>query len=159
MPTIKLKTTKIYNLFFGILIAVLVFFAELYLSGVLNKVRPSPILNFVVGEVLSILMIAYLVRGVYRAVFGSVRDEVLRRVVINAITLLAVLLTVELTVLVFVSFHYLFRLSIGYFVGFIIAYFVLSMLINEALIYTYIRGVKDQGVHGGWARIDSFNQR
>ncbi|WP_243674775.1 hypothetical protein [Vulcanisaeta distributa] len=80
--------------------------------------------------------------------FGSVRDEALRHMVINIITLLAVLLTAELTGIIFVYLHYLFRLSIGYFVGFVIAYFILSMLINEALIYTYIKGAKSFDIHG-----------
>ncbi|WP_243666601.1 hypothetical protein [Vulcanisaeta sp. JCM 16159] len=125
------------------------FFAELYLSGLLKNVRFSPTLNYVVGSAGGLLVIAYFVHGAYRVVLGSVRDKAMRRMVINVVTLLAVLLTAEFTGLIFMSLHYLFRLSIGYFVGFVIAYFVLSMLINEALIYTYIKGVGGFGVHGG----------
>ncbi len=33
--------------------------------------------------------------------------------------------------------------------GFVIAYFILSMLINESLIYAYIKGVRDPGINAG----------
>ena len=145
MSTLRLKS-KIYNLFLGILIVVLVFLGELYLSKTISGIKlPLPV-SFAIGAPLGILLSVVIIRGAYRRVFSSVKDMSLRRVVINTVTLLAILLVIELVVLIFISLDRLFKFSLGYFVGFVVIYFMLLMLLNDALIYMYVRGL---GVRDG----------
>jgi len=145
MSTLRLKS-KIYNLFLGILIAVLTILGEIYLSKTLSGIKLPLLVNFVIGTAVGALFVAFLIRGAYRRVFSSVKDVSLRRVVINVITLLVILLSIELMVLIYISLNYLFRFSLGYFVGFVVVYFVSLMLLNDALIYMHVRGL---GVRDG----------
>jgi hypothetical protein len=145
MSTLRLKS-KIYNLFLGILIAVLTILGEIYLSKTLSGIKLPLLVNFVIGTAVGALFVAFLIRGAYHRVFSSVKDVSLRRVVINVITLLVILLSIELMVLIYICLIYLFKFSLGYFVGFVVVYFVLLMLLNDALIYMYVRGL---GVRDG----------
>jgi len=94
MSTLRLKS-KIYNLFLGILIAVLTILGEIYLSKTLSGIKLPLLVNFVIGTAVGALFVAFLIRGAYHRVFSSVKDVSLRRVVINVITLLVILLTLN----------------------------------------------------------------
>jgi hypothetical protein len=94
MSTLRLKS-KIYNLFLGILIVVLVFLGELYLSKTISGIKLPPLVSFAIGAPLGILLSAIIVHEAYRRVFSSVKVMSLRHMVINIITLLAILLAIE----------------------------------------------------------------
>ena len=131
----------IYRLFLGILIFVVVFLSLIYSTPYLSSMKFPPIISFIIGATLSLPFIAYIEHRVYHREFSSVRDALLRGKAVNTIMLFSVLLTAELSALIFLSLYYLRDLPLGYFLGIAAAYFVLSMLVDDALIYAYIRGL------------------
>lgn len=130
----------IYRLLLGISILVIVFLSLIYSTPYLSSMKFPPIINFIIGTTLSLLFIAYIEHEVYHREFSSVRDALLRSRVVNTITLFSVLLTAELSTLIFLSLYYLRGLPLVCFLGVVAAYFVLSMLVDDALIYAYVRG-------------------